>query len=395
MTRADLDERAAQLRAAGEPFVRARVVLAHRPTSARPGDEAIVRADGSIEGFVGGTCAESTVRVQSLRLLVDPEPLLLRIRPDAVTDAGDQADGDDGTLTVHNPCLSGGALEIFLDPVVPPPLVLVHGDGPLAAAMAAVTAAAGYRCGPADPADSADSPDSPDSAEFFEAADAVVVAAHGRAEPAVLCAALDAAVPYIGLVASRRRGAAVLAEIASIRPDLASALTRIDTPAGLDLGGRTAGEIAVSILAAIIRTRSAAPVATPAPASAGVNRPPAARIIDARPDELTPQVTGGTEVNDFVRAGTHTAPGDNRADETASNVDGVTEADDVSRAGGDGPRGQAGPGTALAGTARDPVCGMTVAAVEASLHVEVDGRTVWFCGPGCLRAFRTGPSGGG
>ena len=127
MTRADLDERAAQLRAAGQPFVRARVVLAHKPTSAKPGDEAIVHADGSIEGFVGGTCAESTVRAQSLRLLGAPAPLLLRIRPDAGPDP-DRADPDGGTLTVHNPCLSGGALEIFLDPVVPPPLVLVHGD---------------------------------------------------------------------------------------------------------------------------------------------------------------------------------------------------------------------------------------------------------------------------
>ena len=113
MSRADPDDRAAQLRAAGEPFVRARVVLAHKPTSAKPGDEAIVRADGTIEGFVGGSCAESTVRVQSLRLLDAPMPLLLRIRPDAAPAAPDGHREADGTLTVHNPCLSGGALEIF------------------------------------------------------------------------------------------------------------------------------------------------------------------------------------------------------------------------------------------------------------------------------------------
>src|SRR6478752_6998928 len=257
MSRADLDERAAQLRTRGEPFVRARVVLARRPTSAKAGDEAIVHADGSIEGFVGGTCAESTVRAQSLRLLRDPEPLLLRIIPDADGTAGAADDGDDGdngdggpapaepsggTLTVHNPCLSGGALEIFLDPVVPPPLVLAHGDGPVAAAIAAVATAAGYRRGAADSVD---------------AADAVVVASHGRDEIDVLCAALDAAVPYIALVASRRRGSAVLAEIIAARTDLGEAVSRIDTPAGRDLGGRTAGEVAVSILAAVIRTRAA------------------------------------------------------------------------------------------------------------------------------------------
>jgi xanthine dehydrogenase accessory factor len=314
MSRADLDDRAAQLRAAGEPFVRARVVLAHKPTSAKPGDEAIVRADGTIEGFVGGSCAESTVRVQSLRLLDAPMPLLLRIQPDAAPAAPDGHREADGTLTVHNPCLSGGALEIFLDPVVPPPLVAVHGDGPLAAAIAAVARAAGYRCGVAT--------DGP-AADGLGAADAVVVASHGRDEIAVLSAALDAHVPYVGLVASRRRGAAVLAEIVAERPDLAAAVGRVDTPAGLDLGGRTAGEIAISVLAAIVRARAAAP--RPAPV---VSTPPPA----------------------------------------------------------------AGPATTTT-TTTDPVCGMTVATVPASLHVEHAGRTVWFCGPGCERAFLADPAG--
>ncbi|HEY5882655.1 MAG TPA: XdhC family protein [Nakamurella sp.] len=332
MSRSDLDERAAQLRAAGEPFVRARVVLAHKPTSAKPGDEAIVHVDGSIEGFVGGTCAESTVRTQSLRLLTPaqgaPEPLLLRIRPDAAPGAtADQG----GTLTVHNPCLSGGALEIFLDPVVPPPLVLVHGDGPVAAAISRVTEAAGYRCG---------------TAESVVGADAVVVASHGRDELAVLCAAIEAGVPYVGLVASTRRGAAVLAEIAADRPDLAPDLHGVDTPAGLDLGARTAGEIAISILASIVRTRAT----TTAPPHPGPAHP--ARIDYGGADHLPPDVPGVHEVND------------------------------VSRASGDDPRG----------TAVDPVCGMTVATVSASLHIDHDGRTVWFCGPGCRRAFQSDPA---
>ena len=366
MTRADLDERAAQLRAAGEPFVRARVVLAHRPTSARPGDEAIVRADGSIEGFVGGTCAESTVRAQSLRLLDAPHPLLLRISPDAVPgspDGGPDAGG--GSLTVHNPCLSGGALDIFLDPVVPAPLVRVHGDGPIAAAIAAVAVAAGYRTGPADRTE---------AGPAATGADAVVVASHGRDETAPLCAALDAGVAYIGLIASRRRGEAVLAEILESRPDLAGRLDRIDTPAGLDLGARTAGEIAVSVLAAVIRSRAAAP---PSPRSA--------RINNAGADQLTSNVTGGTGVDDFRRAGLHTAPGDTGADEVAPNVTGGTGVDDVGRAAADDPR-------ARGGTATDPVCRMTVATTAASLPVRAAGRTVWFCGSGCRRAFLAEPA---
>ncbi|MFN8198239.1 MAG: XdhC family protein [Nakamurella multipartita] len=356
MGRQDLDERAAQLRTAGVPFVRARVVLARRPTSARAGDEAIVHADGSIEGFVGGTCAESTVRVQSLRLLGRPEPLLLRIVPDDVG-RGDGEAGPAGTLTVHNPCLSGGALEIFLDPVVPAPLVLVHGDGPVAQALRQVTEAAGYRCAEA-------------AAQTVPGADAVVVASHGRDETAVLAAAIEAGVGYIGLIASRRRGAAVLAEIAAARPDLAEQLPgRVDTPAGLDLGARTAGEIAVSVLAAIVHSRA---------------HPPA-RINFAGADETAPNGAGETEVNDLSRAGIHSGGGDTRADETAPNVNGGTEVADFGRAGEVDPR--EGRGEAV-----DPVCGMTVATVPASERAEYDGRTVWFCGPGCRNAFLADPT---
>src|SRR6478736_82103 len=100
-------ERADALRRQRAPYVHARVVLAERPTSAKPGDEALVLADGTIEGFVGGTCAESTVRAQGLALLDSGESLLLRISP---VEEPQQS----GKLTVVNPCLSGGTLEIFL-----------------------------------------------------------------------------------------------------------------------------------------------------------------------------------------------------------------------------------------------------------------------------------------
>src|SRR6478752_9425549 len=149
MSRANLDVRATQLREQGVPFVRARVVLAERPTSAKAGDEAIIHADGSIEGFVGGTCAETTVRAQSLMLLDTKEPLLLRITP---TEEPGQllSGGSSGTLSVHNPCLSGGTLEIFLDPVVPPPLVQVLGDGPIATALVGLVERLDYRAAAVD-----------------------------------------------------------------------------------------------------------------------------------------------------------------------------------------------------------------------------------------------------
>ena len=98
-----LHERAQSLRDHRVPFVHARVVLAERPTSAKPGDEALITADGTIEGFVGGQCAESTVRSQSLTLLSSGDSMLLRIAPNPEAD-------QPGKTVVHNPCLSGGTL---------------------------------------------------------------------------------------------------------------------------------------------------------------------------------------------------------------------------------------------------------------------------------------------
>ena len=307
MSRANLDVRATQLREQGVPFVRARVVLAERPTSAKAGDEAIIHADGSIEGFVGGTCAETTVRAQSLMLLDTKEPLLLRITPNE--EPGQLVHRHDGTLSVHNPCLSGGTLEIFLDPVVPPPLVQVQGDGPIATALLGLAGQLDYVATAVD-------------RQTIGGALGVIVASHGRDEVETLAAALDAGVPYIGLVASRRRAAGVLNELVQARPDLARiAPGRVHSPAGLDIGARTASEIALSILAEVVSTR----------------------VHSAAPD--TP------------------------------------------------PTAREQPATAATTTAIDPICGMTVAAVETSLHLDHDGTRYYFCGPGCLRAFSANPDG--
>jgi len=292
MARPEIASRADELRAARVPFVHARVVLAERPTSAKPGDEAVILPDGTIEGFVGGTCAEATVRNQALTLLDSGESLVLRITPVP-------EDAQAGKLVVHNPCLSGGTLEVFLDPVVPAPLVVVVGDAPIARAVLALAGPLGYAAAPyagSVPPDAA----------------AVVVATHGRDEEEALRIALESGVGYVGLVASRKRGEAVLAAI-----DMCSSVkSRVRTPAGLDIGARTAQEVALSILAEIVATR-------PRPSG--------------RP----------------VAAGDDVAP---------------TQ------------------------TALDPVCGMSVAMVDASLHLDHDGSRVWFCGSGCLRAFAADPS---
>ena len=124
----DLRLRADRLRSDRQRFVTATVVRAERPTSAKPATPRIVLEDGTIHGFVGGECARTTVQAQALAAMRSGEALLLRITPEATTDGGDEQAAVDGAVTVHNPCWSGGALEIFLEPSIPPALVVVHGD---------------------------------------------------------------------------------------------------------------------------------------------------------------------------------------------------------------------------------------------------------------------------
>jgi xanthine dehydrogenase accessory factor len=253
MSRADLLSRLDGLRSGRTPFVLATVVRAERPTSAKPGDCALVLADGTIDGFVGGVCAESTVRLESLRLLHSGESGLLRITPRA----GDPDEPvQEGVRTVGNPCLSGGTLEIFLEAMIPPMLVSVYGEAPVARALVRVGHALDWdvRAG-VDPA-----------APIAADTSAVVVASHGRDEATVLRAALAAGVDYVALVASRRRSAGVLDELAALGVD-EEARARIHAPAGLDIGARTAAEIALSVFADIVAHRPR--VAVPAEVDAG------------------------------------------------------------------------------------------------------------------------------
>jgi xanthine dehydrogenase accessory factor len=191
-------------------------------------------------------------------------------------------------------------VEIFLEPRVPAPRVLVVGDSPIAEALAELGRPLGFDV-EVTPGELAQP--HPDDA-------ALVVASHGRGEESALTAALRLRVPYVGLIASRIRGASVLAAL-EVSDDQRA---RVHSPAGLDIGGRTAAEIALSVLAEIVQERRTA------------ERHAAARAV-------------------------------------------------------------ATPTTAL-----DPVCGMTVAAVDASPHADVDGVRTWFCGEGCRTAFLADPA---
>lgn len=263
MIEGDLAVRVEQLLSERAPFVMATVVRARHPTSVRPGDAAVVLADGTIDGFVGGVCAESSVRLHALRAMETGEPLLLRLVPED----GPAAEDGDGAVVEHNPCLSGGALEIFLEPHLPPARMLVVGNSPIAVAVETLARASGYDCTRV-PAGAGVS---------VAGAAAVVVASHGSGEEEVLAEALRGGVPYVALVASRKRGEAVR-EALDLAPELAAEL---DTPAGLDIGARTPPEIAISILAQAVARGHADPAGRPAPVCA--DRAPSAVEVATDP----------------------------------------------------------------------------------------------------------------
>jgi len=229
--------RVAELVAQRRSFVRATVVRAQCPTSARPGDAAIVLPDGSIEGFVGGQCAEESVRTAALEALSSRESTLLRILPGD----GDEFPETPGAVTVVNPCLSGGAIEVFLEPDVPAARVVVVGTTPIADAVAQFGTQLGFSMDAEAAAGVTD--------RSIAGAAAVIVASHGRAEEDTIRAALDAGVEFVGLVASVKRGTSVIESLGLTDAER----SRVRSPVGIDIGARTAEEIALSILAELVR----------------------------------------------------------------------------------------------------------------------------------------------
>jgi xanthine dehydrogenase accessory factor len=242
----ELSDRAERLRSDRVPFVVATVVRAQRPTSARVGDTAVILEDSTIEGFVGGICAQATIRLYAAEALARGEPLVLRIVP-AGGEGGDATDGLGETIVAHNPCLSGGMIELLLEPQLPAPRMVVVGDAPIARALEGLAREAGYDVLRTD---------SPAIGPDSDAA-AVIVASHGENEEPVLTSALNAGIGYVALVCSEVRGAAVRDSL-----ELPAELRqRLHAPAGLRIGAQSSAEVAVAILAEIVAERSSQPAA--------------------------------------------------------------------------------------------------------------------------------------
>ena len=287
----DLFEQMAALRREGQSFALATVVARRAPVSAHLGDRAIVFADGRMEGFVGGACSREIIRRQALEALATRCSRLVSIRPEP----SDAAESTGEHVIVPMTCVSEGAIDVYVEPFVQPRRLVVVGATPVAESLTrlarsmsydVVRAVEGHERRDIEPEaatlgvtvvalDALEAilresvPGSPDLA--------AVVVSQGHYDEEALESILKCGVPYVGLVASRSRGAAVRAVLED--RGVPGAAT-IRNPAGLDLGARTPPEVALSILAEIVQARPsgaravaampavASPVAAPAPETA-------------------------------------------------------------------------------------------------------------------------------
>jgi xanthine dehydrogenase accessory factor len=263
-------ERAAELTRRGESFVLATVVRREPYSSSQQGDMAIITADGSYHGWLGGNCTRPSVQREAAQALLDGKPRLISLSPEPDLQARA------GVTPLPMTCHSGGTVDIFIEPVLAAPRLVVFGVSPVARAVAQLGKAMGYLVDIVDPdahpieLPSADRVFTDPGASELRSGPPVafsVVASMGEHDEDAVTAALAMRPAYLGVVASRKRFA-ILRETLLERGISAHALDAIRSPAGLDLGGRQPEEVALSILAEIVQLKHAAraPVAVPEPA---------------------------------------------------------------------------------------------------------------------------------
>ena len=229
--------RAARLEARGDPFVLATVTWVRGPSSGKVGYKAVIRPDGRVEGWLGGACATPTVVRHALEALGDG-----RARALVLGEGHDRP----GVERVAMACDSEGAMEVFVEPHLPLPHLLVVGDSPMTATLHALAGALGWRSSVVS-----------DVGEIGAAREGslVVIATQGHYDEPALEAALSTPATYIGLVASARRAASVLEWLreAGVAEE---SMARVHAPAGIDLGPTSHEEIAVSVLAELVAFRA-------------------------------------------------------------------------------------------------------------------------------------------
>lgn len=244
--------KASELMAGGQSFAIAEVVRHQKPVSGKSGDRAIISADGTIWGWIGGGCAQPAVVSEALKALKDGRPRLVRISP--------ESSQEDGVVAYNMTCHSGGALEVYIEPVLPRPHILILGRSPVARALARLAKAINYTASVAGSGvDRETFPDADQvradlnlseltkSPQIF-----IVVSTQGEDDEEALEAGLGIGASYVAFVASRAK-AEKIKESLRERGVAPAELDRVRAPAGLDIQARSPDEIAVSILAEIIQ----------------------------------------------------------------------------------------------------------------------------------------------
>jgi xanthine dehydrogenase accessory factor len=319
----DFLKKSAELAAAGESFATATVVRCQAPTSGKPGDKAIVYPDGRLWGWIGGGCAQPVVIKEALKCLADGRPRLVRITPSAQDNAAEE-----GVVDYTMTCHSGGALDIYIEPVLPKPHIVILGRSPIAQTLARLGRVIGYAVsvvagefGAEDFGDARLSTRNDFSLDGVgigaSAQSYVVVSTQGEGDEEALEQALGSDAGYVAFVASRTKTQKVIDYLRQ-RGVAEEKLKQVRAPAGLNIGAAAPQEIAVSILAEIIQMRAAGK--TQAPAQSKSAKQPA-----------------------------------------------------VTR------------------EARDPVCGMTVDSGSARHRSEYQNKSFYFCCAGCKQAFDKEP----
>jgi xanthine dehydrogenase accessory factor len=338
--RAEILRLAADLAERGEPFALAIVVRREPASSTQPGDMALITEAGAFHGWLGGTCTQPTVVREARQALADGRPRLIALSPDPSSDhrAG---------VAVHAmTCHSGGTVDIYLEPVLPRPRVVVFGAAPSARALCRIGKAMGYAVDVVDP--DADATTFPEADRVYAELPALprpaplaaaarretyaVVATMGQRDEDALLAAIALEPTYLGLIASRKRFAE-MSELLAARGAPAAALRRVRNPAGLDLGAKTPEEIALSILAEIVKLRRSAEAMRPSP-SQGEEQ----TFLSPSPSQGEGRGEGGTS-----------------------------------------------------SVAVDPICGMEVVVATARFRAEHAGRAWYFCNARCREKFLATP----
>jgi xanthine dehydrogenase accessory factor len=323
----DVIEKAHELKLSGQPFAVATVVWVERPTSAKPGAKAIITQDGDLIGWIGGSCAEPTVKRESRKVLEEGRSRLVRLCPPEKRGVLPQEGVDEITLT----CVSGGTMEIFIEPMLAQPQLVIFGYQSIAQALSSLGKTLGFTITVMGPEI---------RPERFPMADRVissldysqlslkpntyvVVASHGNYDEDALMTVLQSQVSYVALVASKKRAESVLEYLrGNGLPE--DRLAFVKYPAGLDIGASTPEEIALSILAEIVEIRRHSQANSPLP-------------------EISFSLENSASPED------------------------------------------------LEVYAIDPICGMSVEVASAHYKTDYEGRTFYFCSRGCQRSFEEKP----